>query len=61
MTETRKPTPEKDRASVARASIKEAIGKLTGDVKVEAEGKAEKTSSGSEGTSEAKSGSARSS
>ncbi|KQP32000.1 hypothetical protein ASF52_13610 [Methylobacterium sp. Leaf112] len=61
MTDTRKPTSEKEKNSVAKASIKEAIGKLTGDVKVEAEGKAEKISSESEGTPEGKSGSARSS
>lgn len=50
MTEATKPTPKQ-----AKASIKEAIGKLTGDVKVEADGKAEKCSSKSDG----KSGSAR--
>ncbi len=37
--------------SVAKASIKEAIGKLTGDVKAEAEGKAEKRSSSPTGRS----------
>ena len=61
MAETKKPSPDErgntvtehssDQSSIEKASIKEAIGKLVGDPRIEADGKAEKTSSESDATS----------